>query len=179
MGFPVGYSELFFPRLILHAFSLLGFVRKFISSLFRLVGLGVFLESDIVWPETRPDHLPELQSMSAMLIREILPVVRYEELGQDGEETPDSCAVCLYEFEGGEEIRRLTNCRHIFHRTCLDRWMDHDQKTCPLCRTAFIPDEMQEAFNERLWAAAGLPDYYGEYSPVSDREVGLVSVNGR
>ncbi|KAJ8555793.1 hypothetical protein K7X08_013289 [Anisodus acutangulus] len=32
--------------------------------------------------------------------------------------------------------------------------MDHDQKTCPLCRTAFIPDDMQESFNERLWLAS-------------------------
>ncbi|KAG9455254.1 hypothetical protein H6P81_008158 [Aristolochia fimbriata] len=181
MGFPVGYSELFFPRLILHVFSLLGLVRKLISSLFRLLGLGDFLESDIVWAESRPDHhhLPELQSVSAMLIREILPVVRFDELRRQagGDDTPDSCAVCLYEFEGGEEIRRLTNCRHIFHRACLDRWMDHDQKTCPLCRTPFIPDELQEAFNERLWAAAAIPDYYGEYSlsPLSapDRDAGL------
>ncbi|GFP89656.1 E3 ubiquitin-protein ligase rha1b [Phtheirospermum japonicum] len=52
-------------------------------------------------------------------------------------------------------FRRLTNCRHIFHRSCLDRWMDHDQKTCPLCRTQFIPEEMQEAFNEKMWVASG------------------------
>ncbi|KAL5714756.1 Homeobox protein B-H1 [Ranunculus cassubicifolius] len=75
---------------------------------------------------------------------------------------PLSPTICLYEFQGKEEIRRLTNCRHIFHRICLDRWMDHDQKTCPLCRTPFIPDDMQEAFNERLWAVTGVPDesYY-------------------
>ncbi|KAJ8626345.1 hypothetical protein MRB53_019652 [Persea americana] len=161
MGFPVGYSELFFPKLLLHAFSLLGFVRKLISCLFRYMGLADFLESDIAWPD-RPDQLPELQSVSAILIREILPVVRFEDLHDDN--TPDSCAVCLYEFEGHEEIRRLRNCRHIFHRSCLDRWMDHDQKTCPLCRTPFVPDEMQEAFNELLWAASGAPDMYGEYS---------------
>ncbi|KAJ4954990.1 hypothetical protein NE237_011773 [Protea cynaroides] len=93
----------------------------------------------------------------SVLIREILPVVKFEDLITAGEsETSDSCAVCLYEFEGREEIRRLTNCRHIFHKSCLDRWMDHDQKTCPLCRTPFISDELQEAFNERLWAASGL-----------------------
>ncbi|RVX04127.1 E3 ubiquitin-protein ligase RHA1B [Vitis vinifera] len=86
--------------------------------------------------------------------------------GAGAGDPPDQCAVCLYEFEGQEEIRRLTNCRHIFHRSCLDRWMDCDQKTCPLCRTPFIPDDMQEAFNERLWAASALPDFYGDYSPL-------------
>ncbi|OVA13970.1 zinc finger protein [Macleaya cordata] len=163
MGFPVGYTELFFPKLLIHTLSFLGFIRKFISWLFKFLGLGDFLESDITWPD-RPTHCPEFHSVSAVLIREILPVVKFEDLVACDGETPDSCAVCLYEFESQEEIRRLTNCRHIFHRSCLDRWMDHDQKTCPLCRTPFIPDEMQEAFNERLWAASGIPDFYGEYS---------------
>ncbi|MBA0769349.1 hypothetical protein Gotri_018090, partial [Gossypium trilobum] len=76
------------------------------------------------------------------------------------------CAVCLYEFEGGEEIRWLRNCRHVFHRACLDRWMDHDQKTCPLCRTPFVPDELQDEFNQRLWSASGVGDLHSEYFSV-------------
>lgn len=30
--------------------------------------------------------------------------------------------------------------------------MDYSQMTCPLCRTQFIPDELQAAFNEKLWS---------------------------
>uniref|UniRef100_J3M0N5 RING-type domain-containing protein n=2 Tax=Oryza brachyantha TaxID=4533 RepID=J3M0N5_ORYBR len=88
-----------------------------------------------------------------MVIEEVLPVVRFDELatvcgGGD-------CAVCLSGIGGGDEVRRLTNCRHVFHRGCLDRWMEHDdQRTCPLCRAPLIPDEMAGA----LWAAAGVPD---------------------
>lgn len=101
------------------------------------------------------------------MIREILPVVKFSDLVAGGEaESADNCAVCLYEFERHEEIRRLANCRHIFHRNCLDRWMDLDRKTCPLCRTQFVPYDMQSAFNERLWAAAGIPDFYGDYCPI-------------
>ena len=74
--------------------------------------------------------------------------------------------VCLYDFEVGEEIKRLTNCKHIFHQSCLDHWMDHDQKTYPLCRTPFVPDEIQDAFNQRLWAASGITDFYNEYGTV-------------
>ncbi|KAJ6955405.1 hypothetical protein NC652_006735 [Populus alba x Populus x berolinensis] len=94
--------------------------------------------------------------LSAALIREILPVIKFEDLvtGDGGCcDLPESCAVCLFEFEGEDEIRWLKNCKHIFHRACLDRWMDHDRKTCPLCRNSFVPDEMQEEFNQRLWAA--------------------------
>ncbi|KAL6553612.1 Homeobox protein B-H1 [Orobanche gracilis] len=82
-------------------------------------------------------------------------------------ELPERCVVCLYEFRGEDEIRRLANCRHIFHRSCLDRWMDHEQKTCPLCRTQFIPEDMQEAYNEKLWLASGISDFYGEYSSIT------------
>lgn len=157
MGFPVGYTELFLPKLLIHVLTLLGLVRKLISSIFRLVGLGEFLEPEFSTDPTRLETCTtEFCSVSAILIRELLPVVKYSELV----DPPESCAVCLYEFEGGDEIRRLTNCRHIFHRTCLDRWMDHDHKTCPLCRTTFVPDDLQDSFNERLWAASGIGEYY-------------------
>lgn len=169
MGFPVGCTEVFLPKIFLHTLSLLGLIRNLIFSLFHFLGLSDFLETDASWPEPStcvPDHPP----VSAVLIREILPVVKYEDLSRAScaGEMPENCAVCLYEFEGEEEIRWLTNCRHIFHRSCLDRWMDHDQKTCPLCRTSFVPDEMQDEFNQRLWAVSGATatDPYGEYSSV-------------
>ena len=169
MGFPVGYTEVLLPKLLLNTLSILGFIRTLILTVLRLLGLSDFLEPDIVWAD-RPDSAPSTyparpESVSASsLIREMLPVVKFSDVvagAGSGVETPESCAVCLYEFEDEEEIRRLRNCRHIFHRCCLDRWMDHDQRTCPLCRTPFIPEEMQEAFNERLWA-----DVYGEYLPI-------------
>ncbi|XP_057980560.1 brassinosteroid-responsive RING protein 1 [Malania oleifera] len=167
MGFPVGYTEVLIPKVFLHLLSLLGFIRNFILRLFRLLGIADFLETDVVWSDT-PANLPESPPVSAVLIRELLPVVKFEEAVVAGAgDTPESCAVCLYEFEGREEIRWLRNCRHIFHRSCLDRWLDHDQKTCPLCRTPFVPDEMQDEFNQRLWAASGVADFYSEYSSIS------------
>ncbi|XP_022773207.1 E3 ubiquitin-protein ligase RHA1B-like [Durio zibethinus] len=163
MGFPVGYPELLLPKPLLHTLSFLSYLRKFISTLFLYLGFPDFLEPDIRWrgragtdasfstsssPTCRP--IP----VSALLIRELLPVVKFSDLV----DPPDSCAVCLYDFKGQDEIRPLRNCRHIFHRSCLDRWMVYDQKTCPLCRTCFVPDNMQETFNERLWAASGFPE---------------------
>ncbi|KAK7844757.1 e3 ubiquitin-protein ligase rha1b [Quercus suber] len=89
---------------------------------------------------------------------------------------PESCAVCLYEFDGEDEIRWLRNCKHIFHRACLDRWMDHDQKTCPLCRTQFVPEEKQDEFNQRLWAASGVSDFYTEYSEYNSSSIQGIGV---
>ncbi|KAK2978498.1 hypothetical protein RJ640_006197 [Escallonia rubra] len=168
MGFPAGYTEVFLPKLLIHALSLLGLIRNIISSLFRFLGLPDFLEPDFYPFPENPTSMLEHPPLSAVLIREFLPVVKFGDLpsGAGAGEPPERCAVCLYEFECGEEIRWLSNCKHIFHRSCLDRWMDHDQKTCPLCRTPFVPRDLQDEFDQRLWAASGFSDVHSEYSAV-------------
>lgn len=179
MGFPVGYSELLLPRFLLHIALILGYVRRFIFRAFDAVGLGDLLDTDAPWPENtghrnldHDDHhhhhgnlqQPRFRSVSAMLIQEALPVVRYEELVAAGQHVGGSCAVCLCEFEDAEEVRRLSNCRHVFHRGCLDRWLEYDQRTCPLCRTQLVGEETQDALDDQMWAAAGVPDsYYDDY----------------
>ncbi|KAL8253793.1 hypothetical protein R6Q59_032014 [Mikania micrantha] len=163
MGFPIGYTDVYLPKFLIHVLTVLGFIRRLISAIFWFVGLSDFLEPDFSPDPTRTESVYQVQSASALLIREILPVVKFSELV----DPPESCAVCLYEFDAGDEIRPLTNCRHIFHRCCLDRWIDHDQKTCPLCRTPFISDDLQNTFNERLWAASDVGDYFGDSSAVS------------
>ncbi|CAA0820485.1 brassinosteroid-responsive RING-H2 [Striga hermonthica] len=168
MGFPVGYTDLYLPNLLVYLLTFLGFIRKFIGAVLTLFGFGDFLEPETAPYSPRVESVSEPRSMAAALIREMLPVVSFSDLAQGGDlELPESCAVCLYEFDGEDEIRRLANCRHIFHRGCLDRWMDHDQKTCPLCRTQFVPEDMQEAFNEKLWLASGILDFHGDYSPIT------------
>ncbi|KAB2632769.1 E3 ubiquitin-protein ligase RHA1B-like [Pyrus ussuriensis x Pyrus communis] len=159
MGFPVGYTELLLPNLFIHTLTLLGLIRKLISTFFSLLGLQDFIEPDNAWSDP-PIRFAEFHSVSAVLIREILPLAKFSDLV----DPPESCAVCLYEFEREDEIRRLTNCCHVFHKGCVDRWVGYDQKTCPLCRTPFISEDMQGDFNERLWAAAGIPDFYDDYS---------------
>lgn len=166
MGFPVGYTDLFLPKLLVYVLMLLGFMRRFLYAVFSVLGLRDFLEPESGSYFSREETGSELpRSVSAALIRELLPVVMFSDLEEM--DPPENCAVCLYEFSAEDEIRRLTNCRHIFHRSCVDRWMDHDQKTCPLCRTQFIPEDMQESFNERLWLASGISEFYGEYSPIT------------
>lgn len=43
----------------------------------------------------------------------------------------DSCAVCLEDYNIGQELRVLP-CNHSFHRVCVDPWLINNQ-TCPLC----------------------------------------------
>ncbi|KAG6593657.1 putative E3 ubiquitin-protein ligase RHA1A, partial [Cucurbita argyrosperma subsp. argyrosperma] len=164
MGFPVGCTEVFFPTIFLHLLSLLDLLKRLILYLFRLLGLPEFLHSDAA--VSREVGIPLNPPASAVVLREFLPVVKFSDVPQAAEAAAESCAVCLYEFEGAEEIRWLTNCKHIFHRGCVDRWMDHDQKTCPLCRTPFVPDGMMDEFNQRLWAASGIAEFDSEFNSV-------------
>ncbi|OIV94916.1 hypothetical protein TanjilG_22113 [Lupinus angustifolius] len=157
MGFPTGYPDFLIPKPFIYILTLLGFIRNQIFIFFRYLD---FLEPDIVWP----DPAPEFQSISTLLIQEMLPVVKFSDME---EPTAESCAVCLYEFEADEEIRRLTNCCHIFHKGCLDRWIGYDQRTCPMCRTPFIPYDMQSTFNERLWLASGVPEFNYQYPHIT------------
>ncbi|KAG2292094.1 hypothetical protein Bca52824_038763 [Brassica carinata] len=43
------------------------------------------------------------------------------------------CPICLEEYEDDHEIRRLEKCRHVFHRFCIDSWLQQKQN-CPSCR---------------------------------------------
>ncbi|KAL6888162.1 hypothetical protein ACP4OV_009188 [Aristida adscensionis] len=48
------------------------------------------------------------------------------------------CAVCLEDVRGGEMVRRVPACRHVFHVECIDMWM-HAHRTCPVCRCEISP----------------------------------------
>jgi hypothetical protein len=42
----------------------------------------------------------------------------------EGEPIPvpeqERCLICLADYEAGEEIRKLTKCKHLYHRECID-----------------------------------------------------------
>ncbi|MCO5589165.1 hypothetical protein L7F22_043131 [Adiantum nelumboides] len=48
------------------------------------------------------------------------------------------CAICLCELQGEQEVRELPECRHIFHKHCIDGWIWHNHHTCPLCRSSLL-----------------------------------------
>lgn len=43
------------------------------------------------------------------------------------------CPVCLSEFEEAEIVKAIPYCDHVFHSTCIDRWLQ-SHVSCPVCR---------------------------------------------
>ncbi|KAG2649869.1 hypothetical protein PVAP13_1NG136100 [Panicum virgatum] len=60
--------------------------------------------------------------------------------GGGGEATSSSvvCPVCLEDVRGGERVRQVPACRHVFHVGCIDMWL-HSHRTCPMCRCVVSP----------------------------------------
>jgi len=53
------------------------------------------------------------------------------------------CPICTAEWVNNDELRKLNMCRHYFHRTCIDRWLE-DHVNCPLCRVNVMPPDINE-----------------------------------
>ena len=58
----------------------------------------------------------------------------YEKIAK--EEEHKQCSICLQKYRTGVYKRKLPNCRHEFHKTCIDQWLYNDKNfSCPICRT--------------------------------------------
>lgn len=44
------------------------------------------------------------------------------------------CVICLTAFQGDESVRKLHTCKHMFHTSCIDKWLG-SHSGCPLCRS--------------------------------------------
>ncbi|KAG9451626.1 hypothetical protein H6P81_011591 [Aristolochia fimbriata] len=110
-----------------------------------------------------PTSLSETERFMAA-VEEKSPATRYE---KGSTEAVAECAVCLCVVEEGEEVREL-QCGHVYHRECLDRWLEQSGVTCPLCRRSVLMDEalIEQWQNER--------EYCGE-----DDEMGLLFLSFR
>ncbi|GLJ55442.1 hypothetical protein SUGI_1190450 [Cryptomeria japonica] len=132
------------PRFFKLGFAL-DYIYFGICGLLTLLGLHNIHTSETTFPAS---------SASARRIKETLSVLAFRDLTVT--EVDDSCAVCLGSFEEDDEIRKLCNCRHIFHRECLDKWTDYYKETCPLCRSDLLPkserNDDTQADNVEPWS---------------------------
>ncbi|KAG6488663.1 probable E3 ubiquitin-protein ligase RHA1A [Zingiber officinale] len=128
-------ASLVLLRFLKHAVSLLSLVTKWF----------LFPCYDAWWPNSssperdgKGTEARERHRAAARAVRTALGVATYGELVAD-QEAAGFCAVCLCRVGPRDRVRELRSCRHVFHRRCLDRWLDHDERlSCPLCRATLL-----------------------------------------
>ena len=59
--------------------------------------------------------------------------------------TQSECTICLLQYT--EETKKATECQHIFHQECIDRWLQ-ENNSCPLCRTCLQQHTMSNTDGE-------------------------------
>jgi hypothetical protein len=67
------------------------------------------------------------------LKRKDFVVKTYSELSEEVKKTNENCSVCYDEFENSSKIHQ-TSCNHFFCVSCIEKWTQTNNYTCPLCR---------------------------------------------
>jgi len=75
--------------------------------------------------------------------------------------TEYDCCICYDTIENPIEsnenpgnnhgnLFRLKNCKHLFHKNCLEKHIETNNRLCPMCRTELEKNELVEQLNE-IW----------------------------
>ncbi|KAL2330219.1 hypothetical protein Fmac_017800 [Flemingia macrophylla] len=48
-----------------------------------------------------------------------------------------TCSICISEYEEAEILRMMPQCRHYFHKDCVDVWLKV-HASCPVCRNSLL-----------------------------------------
>jgi hypothetical protein len=59
---------------------------------------------------------------------------QYESEGKVASNCVERCLVCLDDYEAEDDLR-LLSCRHTFHKSCVDKWLETGRNNCPACRS--------------------------------------------
>jgi RING-H2 zinc finger protein RHA1 len=109
---------------------------------------------------------------SSQMIRDNLILTTFGDMTERLPESRslDACAVCLNQLGMQDEVRELRNCCHVFHRECIDRWVDRDHDnhmTCPLCRAPLLTSSQFQSLSfgskaQPSWAVERLLYLFGD-----------------
>ncbi|GAV80706.1 zf-RING_2 domain-containing protein [Cephalotus follicularis] len=110
--------------------------------------------------------------VSSQMIRDSLVLTTFGDVKERVTWVADTCAVCLSQLREQDLVRELRNCCHVYHRDCIDSWVDYDQdedqdnnhKTCPLCRAPLLTASQVVGWarNEPSWAVERILYLFGD-----------------
>ena len=52
-----------------------------------------------------------------------------------------TCPICLSNYENDEMVSYLNTCNHLFHTTCISKWLTDFNHKCPVCRLSANPSK--------------------------------------
>ncbi|KAK6140800.1 hypothetical protein DH2020_025461 [Rehmannia glutinosa] len=152
------YHAIRIPRAITITFFLNIFTHARFIFIGALTHLGLYKPPPEEEPNSRDNYILILDGSCPSLvpipvhvvtaaIKNRVPIVQFKDFIQkqqiqEEKESVDElkvCSICLECIETTHDIRELCNCSHLFHRECLDTWIDEGQITCPLCRSMLLP----------------------------------------
>jgi len=67
-----------------------------------------------------------------------MPMERFKSHKCRPVQTDEVCSICLERFETPGHIEE-TACGHIFHKNCMERYIQHDAR-CPVCKRSLLED---------------------------------------
>ncbi|PIN20350.1 hypothetical protein CDL12_06941 [Handroanthus impetiginosus] len=118
-------------------------VKEIFRSILHVIGIRI-----ASWEElsAEPSHSTEChRSPAESYIEEFqsqIPVTQYDSIFIHNCPRQE-CSICLSEFELNAEVNHLS-CGHFFHKSCLEKWLNYWNITCPLCRNYLVPQEVEE-----------------------------------
>ncbi|XP_042470239.1 brassinosteroid-responsive RING protein 1-like isoform X1 [Zingiber officinale] len=151
MGFPSVCYTVILPRPVALVVQLLDLLKLALSAGLFFLGLpssppySAAVDDLYPFPTYPLLHLSDSHLPPPASVKSRLPVVRFSALRSDGSAL---CAVCLGALHPSHEVRHLGNCLHAFHKSCIDKWVDVGQLTCPLCRAPLLHHQPPEDDDE-------------------------------
>jgi hypothetical protein len=106
---------------------------------------------------------PTRRQLTLSQVRENFPSFLYHPHNHVEQPLDDECAICLDEFTEGMQLRKLP-CGHVFHATCVARWLIERHAVCPLCKMDLFEEEQPEVDADRV---TDLQERYGALGPIS------------
>jgi len=79
----------------------------------------------------------DARRITRAMIREQLGAYRKVSAIHELIQNDHECSVCQSAYQVNQCYRTLS-CNHVFHKSCIDRWLLSGKTTCPMCRTEVI-----------------------------------------
>ncbi|KAK9675527.1 hypothetical protein RND81_11G012800 [Saponaria officinalis] len=120
------------PILVMNTIMSIKILKNLLGAFLELMGIST-------WVYTTFDENPISNEKRVRRISNMK--FKCSKFALDDNETRNSseiieCCVCLSKFKEDEEVSEL-NCKHFFHKKCLEKWFDNYRSTCPLCRSIY------------------------------------------